>query len=94
MKLYIKTLNQKYITIRKIKKTKFGKLFTSKEGINYNKIYSIKVDVLDLNNPSKKIKINGLINTNKKYNIFMNDNIKLNIEKIILDKTLCEYYIN
>lgn len=89
-----KTKDQKHINIRKIKKSKFGNLISTKDKIDYNQIDFIKVEVLDLNNPSKKIEINGKINNNKKNNLFSNNKLKINFEKVLINKTLCQYFLN
>ena len=80
--------------IRRIKKCNQGNLLSSEDNISYNMIEKYKLTVLDANYPEKPIIVKELIDHNLTTNVFINNDIYLEISQNSNQLMEFNYHIN
>lgn len=78
--------------IRKIKKTRAGKLLNINEDIKYDDINKILLNIININDPTQEINICIKLDHINKYSTFINNNIYLEFFKNI-NLLECNYNI-
>jgi len=79
--------------IRKLKKTRSGKLIDINDCILYKSVESIKITLIDINHPEKSHILEKKINNDLPFNIIQNEDIKIKISLQLLGLLNCEYQI-
>lgn len=80
--------------IRRIKKCNQGNLISSDDNINYATVDKYKLTVLDVNYPEKPIVVKESINHTLSTNIFMNNDIYLELTQNSNNLLEFNYHIN
>lgn len=73
----LQKFNQKNKIIRKIKKHKKGNIISLNDNILFDEIKEIQLTAIDLNKPTQEIIVSTMLDHNKKYCTFINNNIYL-----------------
>lgn len=71
----LKKFNHKNQKIRIIKDCRIGQLLTLENDINYNDIKKIYITAIDINNPSKEIKVECILNQSNKHTLIFDNNL-------------------
>ena len=80
-------------TIRKLMKHTTGSLITLEDNIIYNDIEKFKLTIIDINFPDKPIVIKQTIDHNLSTNIFLNENVYIEISQTFNNIMLINYTI-
>lgn len=90
--IVLKKFVEKNEIIRKIKKTRNGKLLKFDENIKYEDINKILLNIINVNDPTKEINVCIKLDHLNKYSTFINNNIYLEFFKN-LNLLECNYRI-
>lgn len=71
----LKKFSHKNQKIRIIKDCRIGQLLTIDNDIDYDDIKKINITAIDINNPSKEIKVECILNQTNKHTLFFNNNL-------------------
>jgi hypothetical protein len=71
----LKKFNHKNQKLRIIKDCRIGQLITINNQINYEDIKKISITAIDINNPSKEIIVECLLNQINKHTLFINNDL-------------------
>jgi hypothetical protein len=91
--LVLKNTMNESNTIRKLMKHSMGSLLTLEDNIMYNDIEKFKLTIIDINFPDKPIVIKQVIDHNLSTNVFLNENVYIEISQTFNNIMLINYTI-
>jgi hypothetical protein len=91
--LVLKNTMNESNTIRKLMKHTTGGLITLEDNIMYTDIEKFKLTIIDINFPDKPIVIKQTIDHNLSTNVFLNENVYIEINQTFNNNMLINYTI-
>jgi hypothetical protein len=79
--IILKSNNGKTTTIRRMKKDNQGNLISSEDSIDYDKIGTIKINILNYNNLKNEISVKIILDNESTYTTYLNNQIYLEFNK-------------
>ena len=83
LKKFNKEFNKdKTLKLRRIKNSRTGQLISFDDNITYNDIKKINISAIDINNPSKDISVECILNHSNKHTLILKNNIFIEFYEI------------